>query len=97
MAFDLEKKTRKKKRWGRVVEFTSYERKLLHGNAYNQVKESIKEEISQGKLKLVTPQDLATKHDIRVSEGKRLLRDLEEEGLVKIALKGAQTRFYEPL
>ena len=74
-----EKRTKKKRRWGKVFEYTSYERSLLVGNEYDDLLKELAAEYEKRKTLVVTPQELAAKRDIRVSVAKQLLTDLEEK------------------
>lgn len=93
MAVEFERKTRKKRRWGRIIEYGSYERRFLFGEGYREEFEKVKKSV--GKYKNgVTPQDLAASNDIRVSVAKSILHDLEQEGLLELVLKSRRVRFY---
>lgn len=95
MAVEFERKSRKKRRWGRVIEYTSYERKYLFGKTYNEELEKVKKGL--GKYKTgVTPQELAAANDIRVSVARQILNDLEGEGLVTLALKSKRVKLFVP-
>jgi ribosomal protein S25 len=95
MAVEFERKSRKKRRWGRTVEYSSYERKFLFGSSYKEEYEKIKKGL--GKFKTgVTPQELAQTSDIRVSVAKQILTDLEQEGLMTLALKSKRVKFFLP-
>ncbi|MHA1512516.1 MAG: hypothetical protein ACTSRJ_00415 [Candidatus Hodarchaeales archaeon] len=74
-----EKRTKKKRRWGKVFEYTSYERSLLVGKDYDNLLKELATDYEKRKSIVVTPQELAAKHDIRVSVAKQLLNDLEEK------------------
>ena len=74
-----EKRTKKKRRWGKVFEYTSYERSLLVGDEYDSLLKELAAEYEKRKSIVVTPQELAAKRDIRVSVAKQLLTDLEEK------------------
>jgi len=74
-----EKRTKKKRRWGKVFEYTSYERSLLVGDEYNALLKELIAEYGKRKSIVVTPQELAAKKDIRVSVAKQLLNDMEEK------------------
>lgn len=93
MAVEFERKSRKKRRWGRTIEYTSYERKYLFGKSYKEEYEKVKKGL--GKYKTgVTPQELAATNDIRVSVAKQILTDLEGENLVTLALKSKRVKFF---
>ncbi len=56
------------------------------------VLEQIKKEVQRSKV--VTPQSLALKYNIRVSVAKRLLRQFEKEGLVIYVDGNSRVRIY---
>ena len=90
-----EKRTKKKRRWGKVFEYTSYERSLLVGNEYDELLKELAAEYEKRKTLVVTPQELAAKRDIRVSVAKQLLNDLEEKNkLVKKSFQNKRLTVY---
>ncbi|MCK4849387.1 MAG: hypothetical protein KAT16_10190 [Candidatus Heimdallarchaeota archaeon] len=90
-----EKRTKKKRRWGKVFEYTSYERSLLVGDEYNDLLKELVADYEKRKSIVVTPQELAAKRDIRVSVAKQLLNDLEEKNkLLKKALTNKRVTVY---
>jgi len=91
-----EKRTKKKRRWGKVFEYTSYERSLLVGDEYNDLLKELVVDYEKRKSVVVTPQELAAKRDIRVSVAKQLLlNDLEEKNkLLKKALTNKRVTVY---
>lgn len=90
-----EKRTKKKRRWGKVFEYTSYERSLLVGDEYNDLLKELVAEYGKRKSIVVTPQELAAKKDIRVSVAKQLLTDLEEKkNLLKKAFSNRRFTVY---
>lgn len=95
MAVEFERKTRKKRRWGRIIEYTSYERRYLYGEGYDQELSKLRKELKRYKTG-VTPQDIATNNDIRVSVAKQMLSDLEQEGKVELKLRTRRVRYYLP-
>ncbi len=80
-----DKRVRKKRRWGKVFEYTSYERSLLVGDEYDSMLKDLTAEYEKRKSIVVTPQEIAARNDIRVSVAKRLLTDLEEKKILKKA------------
>jgi len=48
-------------------------------------------------LNFLTPYSLATRYKIKISTAKRLLRELENEGLVKLMLKSRRAPIYIPV
>ena len=89
-----DKRTRKKRRWGKVFEYSSYERKLLVGDEYKEVLKELEEDYSKRKKLVVTPQEIAAKRDIRVSVAKQLLDDLEKKKILKQASSNRRLTVY---
>ena len=81
----IDKRTRKKRRWGRVFEYSSYERQLVVGEEYKELVKELSEEYTKRKTVVVTPQEIASKRDIRVSVAKRLLSELVEKQILKLS------------
>ena len=96
MSVEFERKTRKKRRWGRIIEYTSFQRRYIYGETYNEELDRLRKNLGRFKSG-VTPQELALNNDYRVSVGKQLLSDLEQEGLVKLAVKSRRVRLYCPV
>ena len=84
-------RVRKKKRWGKVIEFTPKSRNLVMDN---RLRKKIEGEIK--KAKILTPQALSDRHDIRVSTSKKLLAELEEQGKVRLVHQTSRTKCYAP-
>ena len=78
-----DRRVRKKRRWGKIFEYTSYERSLLVGDEYDETLKELTEEYQKRKSIVITAQEIASKRDIRVSIAKRLLSDLEEKKILK--------------
>ncbi|MHA2496135.1 MAG: hypothetical protein ACXAEL_02270 [Candidatus Hodarchaeales archaeon] len=96
VTYEFDRKTRKKRRWGRVYEYSSYERKIvINENAYDELVETIADEMS--KSKGMTAQEIADKHDIRVSVAKRILGTLEEDGKAQLLVSGQNIKVYGPV
>ncbi len=92
MSMQDKKRIRKKKRFGKVIEYVSYERKIV---ADEQLIKAIEKDAIKGRV--ITAQSLADKHDVAVSTVKRILHKLESEGKIK---KIASTKWmdaYTPL
>ena len=89
-----DKRTRKKRRWGRVFEYSSYERDLPVGDQYAEILNELSEDYSKRKTIVVTPQEIASKRDIRVSVAKRLLTELEEKKIVKRSFSNRRIHVY---
>jgi ribosomal protein S25 len=89
-----DKRVRKKRRWGKVFEYTSYERSLLVGDEYDSMLKDLTTEYDKRKSIVVTPQEIAARNDIRVSVAKRLLSDLEEKKVLKKAFSNRRISVY---
>ena len=89
-----DKKVRKKRRWGKIFEYTSYKRPLPVGEAYKELLDDLEKDYSKRKNLVITPQEIAAKRDIRVSVAKRLLADLEEKNILKKAVSNRRTLVY---
>lgn len=89
-----EKRVRKKRRWGKIFEYSSYERNYLVGDEYMGLLKELEEDYSKRKTVVVTPQEIASKRDIRVSVAKQLLEDLEEKKVLKKAVSNRRLRIY---
>ena len=89
-----DKKVRKKRRWGKIFEYSSYERNLVVGDDYEGLLKELEEEYSKRKSIVITAQEIAAKRDIRVSVAKRLLEDLEEKNIVKPTISNKRLRVY---
>ena len=90
----MDRKVRKKRRWGRIFEYTSYERNLLVGDEYNALLSELEKDYSKRKSIVTTPQEIASRRDIRVSVAKRLLADLEKKNIVKKAHSNKRVQIY---
>ncbi|MFX0113473.1 MAG: hypothetical protein ACFFB3_02895 [Candidatus Hodarchaeota archaeon] len=96
MTYEFDRKTRKKRRWGRVYEYSSYERKIvINEQAFHELSSKIADEMA--KSKGLTAQELAERHDIRASVAKRILESLEESGKIKLLARGQNTKVYGPV
>ncbi len=91
----IDKRTRKKRRWGRVFEYSSYQRHLLVGEEYKELVKELSEEYTKRKTVVVTPQEIASKRDIRVSVAKRLLSELVENQILKLSFSNRRLCVYE--
>ena len=89
-----DKKMRKKRRWGKIFEYSSYERSLVVGDDYKDLLKELEEEYSKRKSIVITAQEIAAKRDIRVSVAKRLLEDLEEKNIIKPTISNKRLRVY---
>ena len=78
MSVQDKKRIRKKKRFGKVIEYVSYERKIIPDE---QTLKNIEKDATR--IRGVTPQSLADKYDVAVSTTKSILKRLEEEGKIK--------------
>ncbi|MHA2225120.1 MAG: hypothetical protein ACXAC8_07940 [Candidatus Hodarchaeales archaeon] len=90
-----DKRVKKKRRWGKVFEYSSYERSLPVDEDYTQLLKELEDEYSKKKTGVVvTAQDIAVKHDIRVSIAKRILTDLEEKKILNEAFSNRRLKVY---
>jgi len=89
-----DKKVRKKRRWGKIFEYSSYERNLIVGDEYEALLKELEDEYSKKKSIVVTAQEIATKRDIRVSVAKQLLEDLEEKNILKPTIANKRFKVY---
>ena len=89
-----DKRVRKKRRWGKIFEYSSYERTLVVGEDYKKLLKELEEDYSKRKVIVVTPQEIAAKRDIRVSVAKQLLEDLEEKKILKKSLSNRRLKVY---
>ncbi|MFX1284372.1 MAG: hypothetical protein ACFFB5_11990 [Promethearchaeota archaeon] len=89
-----EKRVRKKRRWGKIFEYSSYERSLLVGDDYEKIFKELEKDYSKRKTVVVTPQEIAAKQDIRVSAAKQLLEELEEKKILKKAVSNRRLKVY---
>lgn len=89
-----DKRIRKKRRWGKIFEYSSYERSLIVGNDYKDALKELEEDYSKRKTLVVTAQEIAAKRDIRVSVAKQLLEDLEEKNIVKKTVTNRRLKVY---
>ena len=96
MAVEFERKTRKKRRWGRIIEYTSFQRRYIYGDMYSEELTRLRDNLGRFKSG-ITPQELALNNDYRVSVAKQLLTDLEQEGLLELAVKSRRVRLYVPV
>ena len=80
---------RKKKKFGLVIEFVPVIRELFPDEA---TKKKIDEELT--KAKGITPAYIADKFNIRVSTAKKILREAEENNIVKIITSSRRTKVY---
>ncbi len=83
------KVVRKKKKFGLVVEFIPTIRDLKPDD---DTKKKIDDEIKRAKG--ITPAYLAYKYNIRVSTAKKILREAEENNIIKIITKSRRTIVY---
>ena len=80
---------KKKKRWGRVVEYNRIVRDYtITDEQLNEINKDC------ARSKIVTPQAIAQKHSIRVSRAKEIIADLVEAGQLFTYFKGPNTVIY---
>ena len=89
-----DKRIRKKRRWGKIFEYSSYERSLMVGKDYKDILKELEEDYSKRKTLVVTAQEIAAKRDIRVSVAKQLLEDLEEKNILKKTITNRRLKVY---
>jgi len=80
-----------KRKYGRVKQINIVERDAF---IPAKVEREIREDIS--KKKKITATDLALKYDIRVSTANLLLKEYEEEGLIKLLDPSLKLKVYVP-
>ncbi|MHA2298203.1 MAG: hypothetical protein ACXAEU_02600 [Candidatus Hodarchaeales archaeon] len=93
MSVDFERKSRKKRRWGRIIEYSTYQRRLVYGAKYNDIVGAIEKALKKDNV-VITPQSIAEQHDIRVSVAKQILKELEEKGKAKLVDSCSRIRIY---
>ena len=80
---------RKKKKWGKVYEYTPvYRKATLDEETMAEVKKELK------RLRPTTPESFASKYNIKVSVAKKILEDQVAEGKLKKVHKGQLTTIY---
>ncbi len=97
MSFELGvTKVRKKRRWGKVIEYTSQESLVpLNDKEREELVKQVKEIAL--KSKYITPEQLAKRTRMRVSTIKVILRELEEQNIIKLAVSGGGFKAYVPV
>ena len=93
MSIDFERKSRKKRRWGRVIEYSTYQRRLVYGSKYKEITAAVEKSLKKERA-VITPQSVAQQHDIRVSVAKQILKELEEKGKAKLVDSCSRLRIY---
>lgn len=93
MSVEFERKSRKKRRWGRVLEYSSYEKKYVFGNSYNELKKKVEKNMEKNKG--FTIQEVAANNDVRVSVAKHILFELETEGKIKLIHGNHRVKIYQ--
>lgn len=89
-----DKKVKKKRRWGKVFEYTSFQRSLPVGEEYEAKLAQLEQDIAKRKNLVMTAPDIATRLDIRVSAAQNLLNDLEERKILKKAISSQRLKVY---
>ena len=61
------------------------------------IPESLIDEIRKriNKMKVITPNEISNKFNVRVSAAKKLLEQFEEEGLIKMVASSSRLRIYK--
>lgn len=93
LSVEFEKKSRKKRRWGRSLEYSSYEKKYIFGNVYTEMKTKIEKSVKNNKG--FTIQEIASSNDIRVSVAKQILSELEKEGKINLISSSHRLKIYQ--
>ena len=93
MSVEFERKTRKKRRWGRSLEYSSYERRYVFGDTYTELKNKIEKSVVNQKA--FTIQEIASANDIRVSVAKQMLTELETEGKVQSVSRSHRVKIFK--
>lgn len=84
-------KVRKKKKYGKVYE---YEPIIRDAFISDELRARLEKEIP--KMKIISPTEVALKNNIKISTAKDFLEELEQKGLIKLAVKNRRTRIYIP-
>lgn len=85
-------KVRKKRKWGKIFEYSSHSRQLLMDSENREAAE--KDILS---MRVVTPAVIASKYDVRVSTAKRLLDALHRRGKLRLVVDSGRLKAYEPV
>jgi len=84
-------KVRKKKKYGKVYE---YEPIIRDAFISDELRAKLEKEIP--KMKIISPTEIALRYNIKISTAKDFLEELEQKGLIKLAVKNRRTRIYIP-
>lgn len=83
------KTVKKKKKWGKIYQYTPIKRDIvLTDEKANEIETDLK------KATAVTPQSLASKHGIRVSLAKKILKEYNEKGKLKLVHSKSKYQVY---
>lgn len=86
-----ERKTvKKKKKWGKVYEYTPLKREIV---LTDEMKGEIEKDLKN--LRPTTPESFASKHNIKVSLAKQILNDQVDEGNLTLVHSGPKTAIYQ--
>jgi len=81
-----------KRKYGRSKQINIVERDaFIPSNIEDEIKENIL------KKKVISPTDIALKYDVRISSAKLLLKQYEEEGLIKLLDPSLKIKVYIPV
>ena len=83
-------KVRKKRKWGKIFEYTSHSRQL---QLDSESRATAEDEIL--KMRVITPSAVASRYDIRVSTAKRLLENLQQRGQLQLIVDTRRLKVYE--
>lgn len=89
-----DKKVKKKRRWGKIFEYTSYQRTLPVGKDYEEKLAQLEQDFVKRKNFVVTAPEIATRLDIRVSVAQNMLDDLEEKNILKKGISSRRLKAY---
>jgi len=84
-------KVRKKKKYGKVFE---YEPTIRDAFISDDLREKLEKEIP--KMKVISPTEIALRYNIKISTAKDFLEELEQKGLIKLAVKNRRVKIYVP-
>ncbi len=93
MSVEFERKSRKKRRWGRSLEYSSYERRYVFGDTYTEIKNKVEKSVTNQNA--FTIQEVASSNDIRVSVAKQMLYELESEGKIRSVLRSHRVKIFQ--
>ena len=87
--YDRQRVVRKKKKWGKVYEYTPVIRDLFIDD---DTKEKIVKDVTKDKI--FSPQAYAAKYNINVSTMKKFFEELRKEGKIKLVYSSSRIKLY---